>query len=165
MADQARWFKLWCSAPSDDDIQNLCPADRWAWVAFGAYTKLHGTSGEVKVSATNGALAAEMGVTVRELLPCIKRLPHMTVETCENSNGSQGVTVFVSWHNWHKYQVDDSSQRVAKYRARVTPKKRREEKRREVPPKPPGDFAMIDSKEAKQFVSELTRNLSAKMRP
>ena len=130
MADQQRWFKLWCSAPADDDLQALLPADRWAWAAFGAYTKLHGTRGTVTVSLTNKALAAEMGVTVEDLVPALKRLPHMRVSEAVGDHGK----VTVTWDNWTKYQ-EDSTQVERKRRSRS--KKRGEEKRREVPLKPP----------------------------
>jgi hypothetical protein len=129
MADQQRWFKLWCSAPSDDGIQSLPPAQRWAWAAFGAYTKLHGTKGLVSVSPTNMALAAEMGVTVKDLIPTLKRLPHVRVSEPDSDHG----TVTVTWNNWTKYQ-EDSTQAERKKRSRA--KKREEEIRREVSTKP-----------------------------
>jgi len=130
VADQARWFKLWCSAPADDDLQTLPPALRWAWVAFGAYTKLHGTHGRVTIHSTNGALAAEMGVTVEVLIDTLSLLPHMRVEPVQNRHGEFTVT----WDNWVKYQ-EDSTQAE---RARTSrSKKRREEKRKELPPLPP----------------------------
>lgn len=77
MADQKRWFKLWCSAPSDDDLLALEPAIRWAWAALGCYTKEHGTNGAVRVSRTNSVLAAQMGAPTAELFSTIARLPHL----------------------------------------------------------------------------------------
>ena len=131
MADQARWFKLWCSAPSDDHIQGLPVADRWAWAVLGAYTKLHGTRGSVQVSATNAVLAAEMGIPVTDLVATLARLPHVT---CQNSDNG---VVTVTWKNWIKYQEDST---IAERVSRLRSKKRREEKReesKEVPPLPP----------------------------
>lgn len=155
MADQQRWFKFWCSAPSDDDIQSLPVPDRWAWAVLGAYTKLHGTAGKVTVGPTNSVLAAEMGVTVEALIPCIQRLPHITVQELENRHGR----VTVTWHNWTKYQVDSTqSERARASRA----KKRREEKREEVPPYPPENVVSGNGNDAKAFVSELTERLSRK---
>lgn len=171
MADQARWFKLWCSAPADDDIQALSPGDRWAWAAFGAYTKLHGTAGKVKVSASNAALAAELGVPPGEpLIACLHRLPHLAVivtepvtddvhTTCKSESRSDTVTVLAVWRNWHKYQVDDSSQRVAKYRSNVTPKKRREEKlsTTPLPPRVPGG---VSEPAFEQFYQDYPRKVA-----
>lgn len=139
MADQARWFKFWCSAPSDDDLQALPVPDRWAWVVFGAYTKLHGTGGRVSVSPSNMALAGEMGVTVADLLSCIKRLPHMSVQESENRHG----TITVTWHNWTKYQEDSTQAERAKA---SRSKKRREEIRRETAVEPPEDFKVAMDK-------------------
>lgn len=142
MADQQRWFKLWCSAPSDDDLQSLPPAQRWAWAAFGAYTKLHGTHGTVTVSPTNAVLAAQMGVTVTDLISTLHALPHLRVTECENRHGEFAVTVSVTWDNWAKYQ-EDSTQAERQKRARASrSKKRGEEIRREVPPKPPGPMSL-----------------------
>jgi hypothetical protein len=140
MADQARWFKLWCSAPSDDHLQRLPPALRWAWVAFGAYTKLHGTRGQVEVSASNGALAAQLGVAVEALIATLQRLPHLRVEPPFSDNGSYTVT----WQNWSKYQEDHTvGERVKRLRS----KKRREEIRRDSPLNPPAkpDPIVLDS--------------------
>jgi uncharacterized phage protein (TIGR02220 family) len=120
MADQARWFKLWCSAPGDDTLQNLAPALRWAWVAFGAHTKLHGTRGHILVSPSNAVLAAEMGVPVDALKPTIAVLPHVQIEEGTNRHGSFTVT----WNNWTKYQ-EDSTQAERQRASRA--KRRREE--------------------------------------
>lgn len=104
MGDQQKWFKFWCSAPSDDDLQALPPATRWAWAAFGAYTKEHGTKGKIIVRPSNASLAAQMGVTLESLSETIKVLPHIDVEEGENRNGELTVT----WHNWNKYQGDST---------------------------------------------------------
>lgn len=123
MADQQRWFKLWYSALADDHIQDLSGAERWAWVALGAYTKMHGTRGRVLISPNNTALASAMDVPKSDLLMVIKRLPHVVVEEGQNANGHFSVT----WKNWNKYQVDSTvSQRVSSLRS----KRRGEEKRK-----------------------------------
>ncbi len=131
MADQARWFKLWCSAPADDTLQNLPPALRWAWAAFGAYTKLHGTHGRIIVSHSNAVLAAEMGVTLEALKSTLNALPHVHIEEGTNRHGEFTVT----WQNWVKYQEDSTQaerQRASRSKRRREENKnktRREEKR------------------------------------
>lgn len=135
MADQQRWFKFWCSAPSDDDIQALPVSDRWAWAAFGAHTKRHGTRGRITVSATNTALAAEMGVPPSALFDTIKRLPHLHYEEGNPVNGP----LVVTWDNWSKYQEDSTvAQRVARLRSkrREEESRREKNKKRTVPPSP-----------------------------
>ena len=136
MADQARWFKLWVSAPSDDDLQRLPPAQRWAWAVFGCYTKLHGTRGVVTVSPSNATLAAEMGVPLSDLASTLQAFPHMTVREGEIRHGVFTVT----WHNWVKYQ-EDSTQAARQQTSRSKKrgeenKKRREEKRTDLSPTP-----------------------------
>ena len=124
VADQKRWFKLWCSAPSDDHIQSLSPADAWAWAVLGCYTKLHGTRGRVVLSQTNAALEAEMRVRRGELFVTVSRLPHMTIEEGKPVNGK----ITVTWHNWTKYQEDST---VALRQKTSRSKRRGEEKRGE----------------------------------
>lgn len=124
MADQKRWFKLWCSAPADDSLQALPACERWAWAAFGCYTKLHGTLGRVQVSPSNAVLAAEMGVPVERLMSTIANLPNIRVEEGANRYGK----VTVTWKNWTKYQEDST---VAERMKTLRSKRRGEEKRGE----------------------------------
>ena len=134
MADQARWFKLWITAPADDDLQRLSPALRWAWAAFGCYTKVHGTRGAVRVSPGNVVLAAEMGVTVEALIPTLRMLPHVDVRETENRHGELAVT----WHNWTKYQEDSTqAERQKASRAKKRGDERRSDKKRLAPLRPP----------------------------
>lgn len=119
MADQKRWWKLWCTAPSDELLQRIPPAHRWAWAVLGAYTKAHGDNGRVTVSETNMVLAAEMGLPCCDMIPVIKTMPHIIVEECKNRHGEFTVT----WQNWVKYQ-EDSTQAE---RARASRSKRRGE--------------------------------------
>jgi hypothetical protein len=122
MADQKRWWKLWCTAPSDELLQRIPPAHRWAWAVLGAYTKAHGDNGRVTVSETNMVLAAEMGVACSDMICVIKSFPHVVIEECKNRHGEFTVT----WQNWVKYQ-EDSTQAE---RARASRSKRRGEEKR-----------------------------------
>ena len=143
MADQGRWFKLWVSAPYDDHLLRLPPADRWAWAAVGAYAKEHGTAGKVIVSETNAALAVAMGVPLADLISTLERLPHMRVQPLHEGPEKHHGTFAVTWDNWIKYQEDTTrAERQRKSRA----KKRGEEKRRDSPPNPPERFLSSKSK-------------------
>lgn len=123
MADQHRWFKLWHSALSDDELQALTPALRWAWAALGCHTKVHGTRGKVVITRANAVLACAMGVPLPDLIAVIQTLPHVHIEEGSFDNGH----VTVTWKNWSKYQEDSTvAQRVASLRS-----KRREEEKRE----------------------------------
>jgi uncharacterized phage protein (TIGR02220 family) len=73
----------------------------------------------------------------------LRRLPHLDVRR-DNSTVSGVTLLSVTFRNWHKYQGDFSSTRVAKFREMKRSKRRGEEKRREekkkrgdLPPKPP----------------------------
>mgnify|MGYP001576053545 CR=1 FL=1 len=123
MADQQRWFKFWVTAPYDDDLMQLPPEWRWAWVVLGAYTKAHGTHGQVTLSPSNAPLWAAMNLKPDVALSVIKQLPHMHVDVRENRHG----TFTVTWQNWVKYQ-EDSTQAKRQMSRR---KKRREEIRKD----------------------------------
>lgn len=134
MADQKRWFKLWCSAPSDDDLQHLPPHLRWAWAALGCYTKLHGTRGRLLVNPTNAVLAAEMAVPLDSLFQVIKQLPHVRIEEGFSANG----TIAVTWDNWQKYQEDSTvAERVARLRSKRRGEENKKREEKEVPPVSP----------------------------
>ncbi|MBF8297387.1 MAG: hypothetical protein HW395_44 [candidate division NC10 bacterium] len=168
MADQGVWFKLWISSLADPDLSNLSLEDFARWAILGTYIKAHGTAGALRLTAPARALCGLLRVPDFAALHALfHRLPNV-VEESENCNGGPETNLTVSFRNWAKYQGDYSTHRVRKMREMKRSKRRGEERRREekrFPPKPPGDFAMIDSTEAKQFVAELTSRLGAKMRP
>ena len=136
VADQKRWFKLWCTAPGDDHLQRLSVADRWAWAVLGTYTKAHGTRGSVVVSDSNAALAAEMGVPVAELVATVRRLPHVQVSA--NGHKTANGEITVTWENWQKYQEDSTvAERVTRLRSKRRGEERRREEKRTTPPEVP----------------------------
>lgn len=166
MADQGRWFKLWASAPADDDLQRLSPAHRWAWVVFGLYTKVHGTRGRVLVSPENSALAGEMGIPVDALFPVIYSFPHVHVEEGPNRNGVCTVT----WKHWQKYQEDSTvTERVRRWRNGNVKrdKRRREEKRGDtiVSPSSPSSFEAFWQAYPKKVGKGAARKAWQRVRP
>lgn len=140
MADQHRWFKLWYTALSDDALQALAPAQRWAWAALGAYTKAHGTRGRVLVSPTNATLAAQMGVTVEGLRACISAFPNVSVSDAHEEGTSRHGVFTVTWANWIQYQEDSTrAERARASRSKRRGEKSREDKRRSTPLRGVGD--------------------------
>lgn len=83
-----------------------------------------------------------------ELISVLKKFPNCVVGEEQKSSVANETNVTVTFLNWHKYQGDLSSERVRKFRARETPKRRGEETRQEekrkrfIPPTP---------KEAQEF--------------
>ena len=129
MADQGRWFKLWLTAEDDPDLGNLSLENFARWCKLGMYIKAHGTEGTLKVNAPAMPLQHKFRCNSFEnVCEILKHFPNCAVTTDVTS-------VTVTWQNWKKYQGDNSSERVARFRSRVTvdvtPKKRREEKRRD----------------------------------
>jgi len=149
MADQKRWWKFWCTAPSDELLQRIPPAHRWAWAVLGAYTKAHGENGRVSISETNMVLAAEMGLPCCDMICVIKTFPHVVIEEEKRDNG-----IFtVIWKNWTKYQEDSTVyERVKRHRERSRDnglrgeEKRGEEKRERGEEKQPKTLATVVDK-------------------
>ena len=141
MADLGRWFKLWCSVLNDPELMNLDIADFGRWAKLGVLVKEQGTEGAIVLFPPAKPLCLQLGVKdFSALIRAIRRLPHLTV------SGETNATVTFS--NWLKYQGDFSTNRVRRYRQRETAKKRRDEKREEVPPKPPEPFSLARSETA-----------------
>jgi hypothetical protein len=132
MADNGRWFKLWCSSVHDPDLSNLSIADFGRWAKLGAYIKEHGNGGEIILSPPAITVTAMLQLqTLQDVISCFQNIKNVTVTPVTNAN----VTCTIKYENWYKYQGDFSGDRVKKFRDKkresVTPKKRREEKRRE----------------------------------
>ena len=132
MADNGRWFKLWCSALDDSDLDNLDIADFGRWVKLGAYIKEHGDNGEIVLVEPARVVVSMLQVSAFQcIFDAVKRFKNVTV-SCETN---APVSIRIIYENWHKYQGDFSSDRVRKHRSKKgqneTPKKRREEKRGE----------------------------------
>lgn len=130
MADQGRWWKLWCSALSDPDLENLSLEDWARYCRFGAYVKEHGNNGVVMLSEPGTAVRNLFRLSsLTDVINTIRKFPNFTV------TGETIAIVTVS--NWQKYQGDNSADRTRAWRQRVTPKKRREEIKKRTTPLPP----------------------------
>ena len=125
MSDQGIWFKLWCSSVDDPSLDNLPIEDFGRWAKLGAYVKRHGTAGKLILEAPARALAGAFQVgSFETLCAAISRLPHVdiTTVTCET-------VASVTFHNWERFQGDNSTHRVRKFRHHVTSANGGEEKR------------------------------------
>lgn len=149
MADQGKWFKLWVGARRDSHLGALSKEDFANWCLLGMYLKEQGCEGLTSHSAPAPALKKAMEIDdYEQLISVLKKFPNCVVEEKQNP-AVTGVTIInVTWKNWQKYQGDFSGDRVRKFRANVTAKKRREEKRRDKKRKevfiPPTPFEVSD---------------------
>lgn len=134
MADQGVWFKLWCSADDDPDLDNLDVADFGRFCKLGLRVKSHGTDGVLTLKAPARTLCTKLQVPdFAALVLALQRLPHLDL-SIENTTVTPVTIATVTFRNWQRYQGDNSRERVRRFRARVTPKKRREEMRGEENP-------------------------------
>ncbi len=146
MADQGRWFKLWCEAIDDPDLGNLELEDFARWCIFGVYLKKHGTGGTIVLNQPCKILQQKFRVPSFEgVISVLQKFPNCTVT---------GVTTAtVTWRNWLKYQGDFSNDRVAKFRQLKRAKRRGEEKRREETRKEENRLPPIPSFGPREFVA------------
>lgn len=121
MADNLRWFKVWTSITDDPDFLEMELEDIGRWVLLGAYIGKHGEKGKLKLSEK--ALCqllrcTDVNVTITKI--------HNVLKQRDISNAVDIVT----FKNWHKYQVDSSAERVAKFRQNVTMQEENKNKKR-----------------------------------
>lgn len=124
MADQNVWFKLWVGADDDPDLGNLSLDDFARWCRFGMYLKKHGSSGVIELKPPCLPLQQKFRLSsFDDVINVIRKFPNCNVTGVTNAT--------VTWNNWQRYQGDNSTERTRRWRERVTPKKRREEIRRD----------------------------------
>jgi hypothetical protein len=128
MADQGKWFKLWCGARRDEKLAALSKEDFANWCLLGTYLKEHGNDGMVCLVKPAVALTRHMELgSYDELLEVLKRMPSCVVEEKHNEHVSPLRFITVSWSNWFKYQGDLSTPRVRQLRDKMKRSKRRGE--------------------------------------
>jgi hypothetical protein len=172
-SDQKRWFKVWTSLLVDMDHLPHDAIGRW--VRLGCRIALVGTDGTCRFEGWDH-LARFLGVPadvppddVRGAVDrLVDNLPNIHVYEDDTRNDTQNdkvhggrygtfpVTVCVTMDNWRKYQEDSTvAARMKKLRA-LRAKKRREEMRGEVPPKPPRPSSLLRAKPEPETAPERT---------
>lgn len=123
MADQRPWWKLWVSALEDPDLKALS-LENWArWARLGAFVKMHGECGSVRVPFDGRSLRECMRISdVRggergwlSLLSVVRMLPGVTLIVEGHARQQVAIIIF---RNWKKYQDDNSAERTRKWRAK-----------------------------------------------
>lgn len=108
----------------DQKMMIIDMESRGRWVTLGALVAHNGENGKLVIK--NSMLSHLLHVTddVTILQQKIHELPNVNY-TCL---GNDSCTV--TFQNWHKYQVDSSAERVAKYRHSVTMQEEKKKKKR-----------------------------------
>jgi hypothetical protein len=139
MSDQGVWFKLWGSAYDDPDLSIIPIADFGRWAKLGVYTKRHGVDGVLALTAPENGIrhpleSAFQVETFDAVIARIRVFPTCIIHHVSSATNPT-VSFRIEWRNWRRYQGDFSTDRVHKHRAKKraneTPKKRREEMRKE----------------------------------
>lgn len=150
MADQGKWWKLWCTSLRDDDLENMSIHEWFGWARLGAHIKENGRDGKIRFTPPGRTLLHLLRLdTYEAAIAMIKRFPNVrvgerevTVTTVTNAT----VTHEVEYLNWFKFQGDFSNDRVRKFRDkkrhRVTAqeerRRRREVEEKRITPTPAG---------------------------
>jgi hypothetical protein len=116
VADLGQWFKLWCSALDDPDLDSL-PLDQFArWAKLGALVKRQGTAGQLRLKSPGRVYLGMFQVPDFDaLLDAFHALPGVCVRREKRNIGNE-TSAIVSFRNWSKYQADLSTPRVRKFR-------------------------------------------------
>lgn len=130
MADQKRWFKVWCSIALDPSFLAMPPDVVGRWVLLGAWVAQHGNGG-VLVAPVE-AVRHVLRLRDDDVTLTLQMMPHVNTEFRDGE-------ITVTFLNWNKYQSDSTHaerQKRFRDRSRDGDKKRREEKRRDTPKAP-----------------------------
>lgn len=134
MADQGKWFKLWCSSLHDESLENLSLEDWARWARLGAYIKEHGRDGMIRFSPPYRALMNLFRVSTLEAAKlALNEFPNCTLgeRNLTVSPGTVGpVSLEIEFTNWHKFQADLSSTRVRNFRSRKRQRETIQEEKR-----------------------------------
>ncbi|MFI5420686.1 MAG: hypothetical protein ACHQ1H_06930 [Nitrososphaerales archaeon] len=134
MADQGKWFKLWCSSLDDQCLEDLSIHDWFCWVRLGAYIKKQGKDGTLTIVSPARALVNLFRVsTFDDVIATIKRLPNCTLRRSDFTVSPETLSTVsyeFEFKNWFKYQHDFSSDRVRNFRARKAHRETAQEEKR-----------------------------------
>jgi len=137
VSDQGKWAKVWVSSLRDPSLDSLSLEDWARWMKMVILVKEQGDKGTIKIENPSPSIYGMLRVTNwDEMMLCFKRFPNCEIVTIDDRY------INLTFHNWYKFQGDNSIDRVRKYRANVTPKKRREES---TPYSPPIDNGLFSS--------------------
>lgn len=127
-----RWVKIWHEILTDQPFQDLTLEQQARFYNLLVYTSAHGEKGALTVTPPARALIHLLQCKdyedFKETLGKLRHLKNLKIAS--KCNGE----IIVTFEKWHKYQIDDSSARVGKFRQNVTvqEKEKEEEKDKEV---------------------------------
>lgn len=115
-----RWVKLWHEVLTDDDFHNLNMAQQGRYYTLLIYTSAHGQNGKLIIKPPARTLVhllqyEDYDSLKKGVIVMGKVLKNLSINNLKNNGG-----LSLHFKNWHKYQVDDSRERVANYRHNVT---------------------------------------------
>lgn len=111
------WEKLHHCWLGDEQIEQLRFEDQARWIRLLLYVGIHGERGTLSLRGRWQAARVPLGcrfASAPVVLGILARLPGIDVATDPLTGEPESIT----FRNWYKYQVDDSSARVKSWRQR-----------------------------------------------
>jgi hypothetical protein len=113
MADHRPWLKLWKTAYSDPALSRLSLEDLGRWLRLLLFVGLNGEGGSITLPEGLEHLSNTLRVrSAKAAREALGRLPGVAIKEADFLSSA----VTVSFTKWKKYQVDDSSPRVQRWR-------------------------------------------------
>lgn len=127
MSDNKKWFKVWAHILTDINFQNMSLEDKGKWLILGALLCQQGESGMIKIYPPAKVICQLFNCNDYDALKCtFTPLFQSNVKVALQADGAMVLIM----KNWHKYQRDDSKDRVRKFRNKKRQNVTHQEERR-----------------------------------
>jgi len=124
-----RWVKIWHEILLDPCFQELSLEQQARYYNLLVFISVHGKQGSLVINFPARQLVFTLQCSdFKHVKECILGLPNIKIK-----EGKSNEQFTVTINKWHKYQVDDSTERVRRHRQNVTvqEKEKEEEKDKE----------------------------------
>lgn len=122
-----QWAKVWHTLLTDPCYQGLSLEQQARYINLLIFVSAHGKKGSLRIDSPARQLLFTLQCSdFNHLKEVIKWLPNLKIKESK-SNGD----FIVTFENWYKYQIDDSTERVRKFRQNVTVQEKEKEQEEE----------------------------------
>lgn len=122
-----QWAKVWHTLLTDPCYQGLSLEQQARYINLLIFMSAHGKKGALRIDSPARQLIFTLQCfNFDHLKEVIKELPNLKIKESK-SNGD----FIVTFENWYKYQIDDSTERVRKFREKVTVQEKEQEEEEE----------------------------------
>ncbi len=127
-----RWVKIWHEILSDPDFQNLDLEQQARYYHLIVSTSAHGQKGRLTIDRPARQFSHLMHCDTFDTLKLAIKGVANTMKNLSFIDSKCNDKFSVTFQKWHKYQVDSSAERVARFREKVTVQEKEEDKEERV---------------------------------